>query len=89
MVLWWVLSFKLLVLENPALGVSTPRPPVEEQDAKRPGAAPQTPLHKVRSVGSLERFALASPVIDLWVGSIDIKSGVAGLRYETFGRGNS
>jgi hypothetical protein len=27
------------------LGVPTPRPPVEEQDAKRPGAAPQTPLH--------------------------------------------
>jgi hypothetical protein len=50
-----VLSHYLLVLENPDLGVPTPRPPAEER-----GAAPQTPLHKVLLVGSVERFALAS-----------------------------
>jgi hypothetical protein len=33
------------VCKSGDLGVPTPRPPVEEQDAKRPGAAPQTPLH--------------------------------------------
>jgi hypothetical protein len=37
------------------MGVPTPRPPVEER-----GAAPQTPLHKGRFVGSDARFALAS-----------------------------
>ncbi len=41
--------------QNPDLGVPTPRPPVE-----RRGAAPQTPLHKGRSVGNGARFALAS-----------------------------
>jgi hypothetical protein len=49
--------------QNPDLGVPTPRPPVEER-----GAAPQTPLHKVRSVSSVARFALVLNVIDLWVG---------------------
>jgi hypothetical protein len=52
--------------QNPDLGVPTPRPPVEER-----GAAPQTPLHKGRFVGSLARFALVLNVIDLWVGFID------------------
>jgi hypothetical protein len=33
------------VCKSGDLGVPTPRPPVEAQDAKRPGAAPQTPLH--------------------------------------------
>jgi hypothetical protein len=33
------------VLGNPDLGEASPRPPVEGQDA-----APQTPLHKDRSV---------------------------------------
>jgi hypothetical protein len=66
-------------IENPDLGVPTPRPPVEER-----GAAPQTPLHKVRSVSSLARFALASHY-----GSICGQAGRASLllsetlRYET------
>ena len=59
--------------QNPDLGVPTPRPPVEERSA-----APQTPLHKGRFVGSVARFssrryanALVLNVIDLWVGFID------------------
>jgi hypothetical protein len=35
----------LLLSGTGNLGVPTPRPPVEEQDAKLPGAAPQTPMH--------------------------------------------
>jgi hypothetical protein len=54
------LSFELLVLENPDLGVLTPRPPTEGRDAP-----PRTPHRKVWIVGSVARFALASPVIDL------------------------
>jgi hypothetical protein len=65
-----VISFEVLVLRNPGLGVPTPRPPVEEQDAKRPGAAPQTPLScRTQTGGNLPFDAPLHKGWIVWIGA--------------------